>query len=232
MTFHCLSAFTLVLNPLNQQAEEYFNVPHHFGHKRLLVRFVVWLSILFTGLTIVNFGALLDLVGATSTLASVLLYPPLFYFYLNASGNIRDEKMLAAGKQIKKNSNSETTAEFPYEIPTFRQVLQYNSKLSLIVGFSVMGKTFKFSYFKDHILAFGVFICICSTIAAIFELTVTDFVPPCYVLWIRPDWKPDNHGIALTCCRKDMDVSSPLHDTCKAPKYGYNLSNFRFFDRE
>jgi len=179
---HCLTAFTLIINPLNQQVEELIHAPQRFGWKRVVIRTCVLIFVLFMALTIPKFGPLLDLVGASATLLTVLVYPILFYFYLNAAGKVRNKKLGLSGKD-KQSALERSVGE--YRIPSFKEVLKYNSKIMLVSGFVIM--------------AIGVLICVCSSIAAVYQITVTKFEPPCYVQWIRQKIEGDS-GIATYCC--------------------------------
>ncbi|VDO73062.1 unnamed protein product [Heligmosomoides polygyrus] len=92
ITIHCILTLTIVFNPLNQELEDLFNCPHHFGWQRVLIRSGTMMAVAFMAETIPNFGPLLDLFGgSTLTLTSVIL-PCLFYLYLNA-GQIKDKDM-------------------------------------------------------------------------------------------------------------------------------------------
>ena len=95
ITAHCLMTITLLMNPLNQQAEEWFQVPQTFGIKRCLVRGAVLLSILFIGETIPSFDNIMGLVGGSTVAFMSIIFPCLFYMYLSAAEqNINENKIL------------------------------------------------------------------------------------------------------------------------------------------
>jgi len=172
---HFLLTFLLVLNPLNQEIEELVHADHHFGWQRVGVRTGVMALLLFFSLSLPNFGPLLDLVGASTTLLTVLIYPVLFYLYLNASGRIYEEKK-ALAMSSKNNVDSNRSAIEEYPRPTFVEMIRYNNRLFVIVGFIVM--------------AFGVAICFSASASAVANLVGTTenvFVKPCYVQWFKPD---------------------------------------------
>ncbi|CAJ0590942.1 unnamed protein product [Cylicocyclus nassatus] len=122
ITLHCLLTLTIVFNPLNQEIEDLFNCPHHFGWQRVVIRTGIMVAVVFVAESIPNFGPLLDLFGgSTLTLTSVIL-PCLFYLYLNA----RQEREKDLGKK------DDTPA-------TLNEVFRYNSRRTLIICIAIMG---------------------------------------------------------------------------------------------
>jgi hypothetical protein len=79
----------------------------------------------FVSLTIPSFGPILDLSGACKVLP-VLIFPIIFYFYLNAAGNMRD--IAVNRKSLGNGTDKVTNEEAEYPLPTFKQMLQYNEK--------------------------------------------------------------------------------------------------------
>ena len=53
-----------------------------FNYKRVILRTVVSLLVLFTAETIPHFGAILSLIGGSSTTLPAYVAPPVFYFKL------------------------------------------------------------------------------------------------------------------------------------------------------
>uniref|UniRef100_A0A914ZAL7 Amino acid transporter transmembrane domain-containing protein n=1 Tax=Panagrolaimus superbus TaxID=310955 RepID=A0A914ZAL7_9BILA len=47
ITLHLILSLTIVFNPLNQEVEEYFETPHEFGIKRVIIRLSVMVAIVF-----------------------------------------------------------------------------------------------------------------------------------------------------------------------------------------
>jgi hypothetical protein len=78
-------------------------------------------------LSVPNFGPIIDLIGASTTLVTGLIFPVIFYFYLNAAGNLHKviEKMskLQNNKAINKGNK-----ELDFPRPAFNEMLQYNDK--------------------------------------------------------------------------------------------------------
>ncbi|MCP9262332.1 Lysine histidine transporter 1 [Dirofilaria immitis] len=90
IAIHCILALIIMVNPLNQQAEHFFNAPHSFGIQRVLIRTGVLSTILFCALTVPDFGPFMNLVGALTNPPTCVVLPALTNLYLNAM-NI-DEK--------------------------------------------------------------------------------------------------------------------------------------------
>ncbi|VDK85789.1 unnamed protein product, partial [Onchocerca ochengi] len=104
IAIHCILALIIMVNPLNQQAEHFFNAPHSFGIHRVLIRSGVLGAILFCALTIPDFGPFMNLVGALTNPPTCVVLPALTNLYLNAM------------------SIDEKTRD--YKIPTFSEVLR------------------------------------------------------------------------------------------------------------
>ncbi|KAI6179151.1 Aa-trans domain-containing protein [Aphelenchoides besseyi] len=183
LLLHFILTFTLVLNPLNQEVEEFFGITHQFGWKRVVVRTSTLLTILFTGLTIPSFGPLLNLVGSSSTLLTVLVYPVLFYLYLMAAEKVRTEKKV-------KNANSDS-----YPTVTFMEMIQHTDWNMLFIGFGI--------------ITIGLIICFGSSIAAVIELTNAQFEAPCYVRWLEGSGVLHQGNLATICCGTYKNISQP-----------------------
>jgi len=211
---HCLTAFALMVNPINQQVEELLRVPQSFGWKRVLVRTGVMLAIVFTALSLPNFGPLLNLFGATTTLLTVMVFPVIFYLYLTASGGVYDEQA-ALLKKVDETSNSEVTVP-EYSVPSIKQVIRYNNKVVLIAGIIVLFLGFVF--------------CITSSAAAIVELFYTKFENPCYVQWITGHLKVE--GSPTYCCGLDMKQTYANQRNCSIPEGRGFSKAFRFVDQK
>ncbi|WKY08808.1 hypothetical protein Q1695_001749 [Nippostrongylus brasiliensis] len=116
ITVHCILTLTIVFNPLNQELEELFGCPQHFGWQRVLIRTGTMIAVAFVAETIPNFGPLLDLFGgSTLTLTSVIL-PCLFYLYLNARKT----------KDLEHGTKGDATV-------TFKEIFNYNPRSTLII---------------------------------------------------------------------------------------------------
>ncbi|CAD5217338.1 unnamed protein product [Bursaphelenchus xylophilus] len=82
---HCILTLTLMINPLNQETEEFFNVPHHFGVKRITVRAAMMCAIVFMAETVPNFGPVLNLMGASTVTLTCVIFPSIFYLFIKAN---------------------------------------------------------------------------------------------------------------------------------------------------
>ncbi|WKY08810.1 hypothetical protein Q1695_001749 [Nippostrongylus brasiliensis] len=109
ITVHCILTLTIVFNPLNQELEELFGCPQHFGWQRVLIRTGTMIAVAFVAETIPNFG------GSTLTLTSVIL-PCLFYLYLNARKT----------KDLEHGTKGDATV-------TFKEIFNYNPRSTLII---------------------------------------------------------------------------------------------------
>ncbi|VDN04050.1 unnamed protein product [Thelazia callipaeda] len=112
IALHCILTIIITVNPLNLQLEETFRIPHKFGIKRVVSRTFLMAFILFVGLTIPNFGSVMDLFGSTTIPCTCIILPSLFSLYICAA--TYDEK---TNTWIR---------------PTFIQILQRTPKLKLI----------------------------------------------------------------------------------------------------
>jgi len=77
---------------LNQELEDIFNVPHHFGYQRVLTRSGMMAATVLVAETVPHFGVLLDLVGGSTITLMALIFPGVFNLYLSAAKNKVHEK--------------------------------------------------------------------------------------------------------------------------------------------
>ena len=99
MAFHVLCAFLIVINPVTLTFEQSMKIPHskalniantlitltmisEFTWKRIAVRSVIGLLIMFTGLSVPKFGKILNLVGGSTIALTTFILPPIFYISL------------------------------------------------------------------------------------------------------------------------------------------------------
>jgi vesicular inhibitory amino acid transporter len=92
ITLHVVLALTIIFNPLNQELEDMFNVPHHFGYQRVLTRSAMMAATVFVAETVPHFGVLLDLVGGSTITLMALVFPGIFNLYLSAAKQKVHEK--------------------------------------------------------------------------------------------------------------------------------------------
>jgi len=116
ITVHCLLTLTIVFSPINQEMEEFFKVPHHFGYQRVLTRSAMMLAVVFVAESVPTFGPLLQLIGGSTLTLTSICFPSLFYLYLSAM------------KEPEKPSTQD------YEQPGWKQVIKRTPKLTLTIN--------------------------------------------------------------------------------------------------
>ncbi|RWS09375.1 amino acid transporter ANT1-like protein [Dinothrombium tinctorium] len=82
MDFHLFCAFLIVVNPLNQDLEQRFGIDHFFTWKRITLRTLTVITILFFGTSVPRFGKILNLVGSSTVAVQTFVMPPWFYLKL------------------------------------------------------------------------------------------------------------------------------------------------------
>ncbi|VDK70225.1 unnamed protein product [Litomosoides sigmodontis] len=113
LAIHCILAIIITVNPINLQLEDIFDVPHKFCVKRVIVRTSLLFLALFVGLSLPNFGSVMNLFGSTTVPCTCVILPTLYNIYIKSANY--DEK-----------SNTWIT-------PTFSEVLQKTPKVSLSI---------------------------------------------------------------------------------------------------
>uniref|UniRef100_A0A1I8AL39 Aa_trans domain-containing protein n=1 Tax=Steinernema glaseri TaxID=37863 RepID=A0A1I8AL39_9BILA len=82
---HCILTLTILMNPLNQEAEEIFAVPQEFSFKRIGIRTGIMCLVLFCALSVPEFGPFMNLVGASTIPIVCVIFPSLFNLYIKAA---------------------------------------------------------------------------------------------------------------------------------------------------
>ncbi|GFG32693.1 hypothetical protein Cfor_05159 [Coptotermes formosanus] len=82
LAVHLILAFLIIINPVCQELEEIFQVPHQFHWKRCLVRTGMVCIMVFVGESIPKFGKILSLVGGSTITLLTFVFPPFFYMRL------------------------------------------------------------------------------------------------------------------------------------------------------
>jgi len=82
---HLISAFPIIINPPCQFFESLLNISPQFGLKRVIFRSFSVVILLLIGLSLPNFGAILNLIGATTITLLNFIFPPIFFLILSKS---------------------------------------------------------------------------------------------------------------------------------------------------
>ncbi|VBB29842.1 unnamed protein product [Acanthocheilonema viteae] len=85
LAIHCILAIIIIVNPINLQLEDTFNVPHKFCLKRVIVRTSLLLLSLFVCLSLPNFGSVMNLFGSTTVPCTCVILPTLYNIYIKAA---------------------------------------------------------------------------------------------------------------------------------------------------
>jgi hypothetical protein len=99
ITVHCILTLTIVLNPVNQEAEELFGVPQRFCLKRVIVRLSMMACVVFAAESVPTFGPLLDLIGGSTLALTSIVFPCVFFLYLVANDKKSGEKQNSVYQQ-------------------------------------------------------------------------------------------------------------------------------------
>ncbi|CAD5221389.1 unnamed protein product [Bursaphelenchus okinawaensis] len=186
ITMHCILTITIASNPLNQELEDYFNVPHDFGYQRVILRTSVMALQIFSALSVPNFGALMDLVGATASLLTALFFPCLFYLTLKAGevdgsskANFIEAQELSWTDIWKRNKTG----------------IKWMCVIATTIGTSIG---------------------LVSSVMAIRSLADTHFVPPCYIQPFLSNHSAGEELSlsAIDCCGHYQNISVYEDVTC------------------
>ena len=82
LLLHLITTFPIITNPPAQAFEKLLQIPPHFNWKRCVFRSLSVLSLLFIAESVPSFGAILDLVGASTVTLLTFVFPPYFYMKL------------------------------------------------------------------------------------------------------------------------------------------------------
>ncbi|KAI1717414.1 transmembrane amino acid transporter protein domain-containing protein [Ditylenchus destructor] len=192
ITAHCLLTVTLLINPLYQEAEELFKIPQGFSMKRVLVRSCIMVAVVFMGLSLPSFGHVLDFIGSSTVTLTSVVFPCLFYLYLAAAEKKANDPM-----NLKYAMDEEKPISFIEMVRrTDLKTLFYCGVIS-VIG-SVAG--------------------LVATYSALKALSVTHFVPPCYLKSFFNTTTNFAPTAVTNCCGPFQNISrnGPINDFCTA----------------
>ncbi|TKR87055.1 hypothetical protein L596_011525 [Steinernema carpocapsae] len=121
ITIHCILTLTIVFNPINQEVEEIFKVPQHFGVKRVIVRTSMMVAVVFVAESLPTFGPLLNLMGGSTVTLTSIVFPCLFYMCI-----------VVAEKKAEYCKKGESL------VPTLREVIEKTPRITLIACVAAM----------------------------------------------------------------------------------------------
>jgi vesicular inhibitory amino acid transporter len=82
LLLHLITAYPIITNPPAQFFEQMLNIPSDFNWKRCAFRSISVACLLFIAESVPSFGAILDLVGASTVTLLTFIFPPYFYMRL------------------------------------------------------------------------------------------------------------------------------------------------------
>jgi vesicular inhibitory amino acid transporter len=91
LLLHLISAFPIITNPPAQYFEQLLGIPADFNWKRCVFRTLSVFLLLFIAETVPSFGAILDLVGASTVTLLTFIFPPYFYMKLADASQEHEE---------------------------------------------------------------------------------------------------------------------------------------------
>ena len=91
LLLHLVTTFPIITNPPNQAFEKLLHIPPDFNWKRCVFRSLSVLSLLFIAESVPSFGAILDLVGASTVTLLTFVFPPYFYIKLVEASSLNKD---------------------------------------------------------------------------------------------------------------------------------------------
>ncbi|CAD5213156.1 unnamed protein product [Bursaphelenchus okinawaensis] len=187
ITFHCMIACILVMNPVNQTIEEYLNFPHNFGPHRICVRVGMMILTVCLAETFPEFGPLMGIAGGILVCTTSFLFPAMFYLKLN----ILEYRMSTVQTEESEDSTSTASDDVLKKITiaeTLKETKWYHTGPILLI------------------FVIGCFVMVTATIFASKDLATVSFKMPCYLRWIK-DWEKPKNITPITCCGKYSNIT-------------------------
>ncbi|XP_050062639.1 LOW QUALITY PROTEIN: uncharacterized protein LOC114132696 [Aphis gossypii] len=82
MAGHLILGFVIIVKPVSEQVESFFNTSHTFGFQRFVVRMSLLLAMIALGEIMPNFINLVALMGCSTVILSTFVLPSIFYLRL------------------------------------------------------------------------------------------------------------------------------------------------------
>uniref|UniRef100_A0A2S2NQH5 Lysine histidine transporter 1 n=1 Tax=Schizaphis graminum TaxID=13262 RepID=A0A2S2NQH5_SCHGA len=82
MAGHLILGFVIIVKPVSEQVESFFNTPHSFGFSRFVVRIGLLLAMIALGESMPNFTNLVALMGCSTVILATFVLPSIFYLRL------------------------------------------------------------------------------------------------------------------------------------------------------
>ncbi|KAI1697251.1 transmembrane amino acid transporter protein domain-containing protein [Ditylenchus destructor] len=189
ITVHCILTLTIVFNPINQEAEEFFQIPQHFGLKRVFVRTGTLLTVVFVAESLPTFGPLLDFVGGSTLTLTSLIFPCVFYLFLSV-GEKKANENVHCPKSDNYGKNGSPEEEEPV---TLINIVEKADRITL--------------FLCTFISLFGIIGGAAASYSAIREMSYAHFVPPCYISAFLDSISDPNSGGRTNCCGFGQNIS-------------------------
>lgn len=189
---HCLLTFTLIINPLNQEVEEYFGVPQGFTVKRVGVRVAMMATTVLMATSVPTFDSILSLIGALAFMLISMIFPCVFYLYLSAAEKYNTELATKFAASDKAVCNVTTAARLEYCKINFSEVLKRTRpEVLLLCG----------------IVCFvGSAAGVIATVTAVGSIISSNFQRPCY-LRVFSSSSYTSDSAVTNCCGHTQNIS-------------------------
>ncbi|TKR92234.1 hypothetical protein L596_006927 [Steinernema carpocapsae] len=187
IAIHCILTLTIIMNPLNQELEDFLNIPHHFGIKRVAVRTGLMIAILFSAETVPSFGPILNLIGGSAVALTSAIMPCLFNLYLKALDT--REKQIEDGQKVSA-------------VPSVKEVVERTPKIRLAINVFV--------------IAIAIICGLAATYSSLLEMASARFTPPCYLSssYSSSEALVDLRESPVHCCGHYMNISRHTDLVC------------------
>ncbi|KAK0429491.1 hypothetical protein QR680_011405 [Steinernema hermaphroditum] len=182
---HCILTLTIIMNPLNQELEDLFGIPHHFGIKRVAVRTGLMIAVLFMAATVPSFGPILNLIGGSTVALTSAIMPCLFNLYLKALDT--REKDIAGEAKVST-------------IPSVSEMIERTPKKRLAVNIFV--------------IVIAIVCGLATTYSALLDMLSTSFAAPCYLSSLNTEAIAELRESPVHCCGHYMNISRHADLVC------------------